>query len=221
MIPTLRDAPDTRRFGSSSSRTRSVLKDPSGTLPSFMSPAVDICLRFLSFDLVELSLLHHGVAKDISCVGGNQGKFVFMLRQNGDWRKISSFLLSDNFNYGLLTDAGNCTQSSFPTLFNISMIELFSNNLKRWCVPSLPFPTVHGPFVVHIPHQKMQKKKKEFPPQRFNRSDSSFLRWTRPTPITSHIGTCTGSGTLGDIKRAQLTRELMFSGTTGLAPWML
>lgn len=129
-----------------------------------MSPAVDICLRFLSFDLVELSLLHHGVAKDISCVGGNQGKFVFMLRQNGDWRKISSFLLSDNFNYGLLTDAGNCTQSSFPTLFNISMIELFSNNLKRWCVPSLPFPTVHGPFVVHIPHQKMQKKKKRIPP---------------------------------------------------------
>lgn len=96
-----------------------------------MSPAVDICLRLTSFDSVELSLLHHGVAKDISCVGGNQGKFVFMPRQNGAWSKVSSFLRSYNFNYGLLSDAGNCTQSSFPTLFNISMIELFSNSLIR------------------------------------------------------------------------------------------
>lgn len=27
-------------------------------------------------------------------------------RQNGNWRKVSSFLRSDNFNYGLLADAG-------------------------------------------------------------------------------------------------------------------
>lgn len=78
-------------------------KDPSGTLPSFMSPAVDICLRFISFDSVELPYSIMALPRI------SQGKFVFMPRQNGDWRKVSFFLRSDNFNYGLLTDAGNCT----------------------------------------------------------------------------------------------------------------